>query len=387
MGPFVFFDCVTHFGGSNHSTVLIIKEMQRHCDVVVLDAYGTCKEYHEALKSHGIKTTVIQPNPKRPYIGGLTRFERLQRFVASTPEMIDLVRRLRRALEHLSPRAIWTNGRKALFLLSRAVDSHYPLAYYARGENMYPRWSTMYDWRRISLIAGISESCLARLRGSPYEAAIMEVVPNGIDVNEAIEKASDRAVDLPSDTGLRLIYPASIGEIKDQATAIRGLADYVNDGGDASLWLCGDVGPGNSGAYLNKLHKLVDDLNLREHVHFLGWRNNVFGIMAQCDIAVLTSVTEGFGRVLLEAMCMRKPVIATRVGGIPEVVQDGVEGILIDAKDSRGFARAIEKLADVELRHEMGQAGFERVSTKYDIKMVAARFLELMTRISGGHMK
>lgn len=382
MRPFVLFDCVILYGGSVRSTVLIIKEMQKHCDVIVLDAYGTCKEYHKALKSYGIKTIVIQPNPKRSYIGRTTKLGRIGRLVASIPEMTDLVLRLRRTIKKLSPKAIWVNGRKSLFLLSRAVGSRYPLAYYARGENMYPGWSTMHDWKRISLIPGITESCLSKLRGSPYETSIMEVVPNGIDINETIAMASAKTSDLPMGSGLRLLYSGTLSEIKDQATAIRGLAEYIKSGGDASLWLCGDVPPGVSGAYLNKLRKLADELNISGRIHFLGWKENVLPIMAKCDITILTSVTEGFGRVLLEAMCLQKPIIATRVGGIPEVVRDGVDGILIGARDSEGFARAVEKLSDPELRQRMGQAGFKCVSTNYDIKIVTSRFLELMNKIS-----
>jgi glycosyltransferase involved in cell wall biosynthesis len=210
----------------------------------------------------------------------------------------------------------------------------------------------------------------------------MEVVPNGIDIDETIRLASAKVPELPLGDGLRLIYPATLSEIKDQATAIKGLAEYVNNGGNASLWLCGDVAPGNSDAYLRKLQKLADELNVSNRVHFLGWRDNVPSVMAECDIVVLTSVTEAFGRVLLEAMCLRKPIIASRVGGILEVVRDGIDSILFDAKDSSGLAQAIEKLAGTELRKKMGQAGFERVTACYDIKKVAFRFFELISKIS-----
>lgn len=382
MGSFVFFDCIIHFGGSNQSTILIIKEMQKYCDVVVLDAYGTCKEYHEALRSNGIKTIVIKPNPKRSYIGGDSKLERFIRSVASVPEMLDLIRRLRRTIKALSPRAVWTNSNKGLFVLSRAVGSRYPLAYYARGERMYPLWSTKHDWKRLSLIAGISESCLSRLRGSAYEAQIMEVVPNGIDIDETIRLASAGSPNIPLSSGLRLLYPGILSEIKNQAVAIRGLAEHIKKGGDASLWLCGNIAAGNTDAYLKKLQNLADELNVSNRVHFLGWRDNVPSVMAECDIVVLTSVTEAFGRVLLEAMCLRKPIIASRVGGIPEVVRDGVDGFLFDVKDDKEFARAVERLAEPELRRRMGDAGFERVTACYDIKKLAFRFFELISKIS-----
>ena len=383
MGPFVFFDCIICYGGSNQSTVLIIKEMQKHCDVMVLDAYGTCKEYHEALRHNGIKTVVIQPSANRTYIGRDIRSgrRRIGRLIASIPEMICFIRRLKHTIKETAPKAIWVNSYKAFFFLSLAIDKSIPIAYYARGENTYPKWYNKYGWKRISLITGISESCLAKLRGSAYEARIMEVVPNGIDIDETIALASAKAPDLPSDGGLRLLYPAILSEIKNQASAIRGLAEYVNNGGNASLWLCGDIAAGNTDAYLRKVQTIADELDVSNRVHFLGWRDNVPSVMAECDIVLLTSVTEGFGRVLLEAMCLKKPIIASRVGGIPEVVRDGIDGILFDVKDSKGFACAVEKLADPEVRRRMGQAGFERVKSCFDIKVTAARFLDTISKI------
>jgi len=380
-GPLVFYDSVTHFGGGYQSTVLIARELHKLCDIVVLDAYGACKEYCDVLKRGGVKTIVLKPNPIRPLIGGNTKLERVFRYAMSIPRITDLLLRLRRTLKELSPRAIWTNQNKALFLLSRAVGDSFPLAFYTRGEGYYPVFATRRDWKRLSLILGISESCFSSLRGSPYEAPIMEIVPNGIDIDETIALSSAEVPELPLSSGLRFLYPGTYSEVKDQATAIRGLAEYVNNGGDATLWLCGSVALGGPMAYQEELRKLADELDVSDRVHFLGWRDNVPSIMAQCDIVLLTSVTEGFGRVLLEAMCLRKPIIATRVGGIPEVVRDGVDGILFESRDSKGFARAVEKLADPEVREKMGEAGFERVTTNYAIKKVASCFLKVISKI------
>jgi glycosyltransferase involved in cell wall biosynthesis len=67
-------------------------------------------------------------------------------------------------------------------------------------------------------------------------------------------------------------------------------------------------------------------LNVSDKVHFFGWRDDVPAVMARSDIVALVSYSEGLPMVLLEAMCLKKPAVATRVGGIPEVVCDGVDG-------------------------------------------------------------
>jgi len=384
MGPFVFFDGVTHFGGSYRSTVLIIKEMQKYCDVIVIDIYGACDDYTTELKRYGIKTIVVKRSyANTAYIVGKSRLVRLVNFIKKLPETIGIILQLRRIIDQIKPQAIWINSRKALFFLSRAVGKRYPLAYYCRGENMYPWFISRYDWKHISFLPAISECCLAKLCGSPYEAPIMEIIPNGIDIEETVELASVRAADLPlDDSRIRLIYPASLYEVKDQVTAIKGLAEYIKNGGDASLWLCGSVAVGDNTEYEKKLKKLAKDLNISHRVYFLGWRNDVPSVMKECDIVILTSITEGFGRVLLEAMCLKKPIIATCVGGIPEVIRDGTEGILIKPKNAKDFANAIKQLTDSTVRKNMGEAGFERVKAKYDIRKVASEFLESINKIS-----
>jgi glycosyltransferase involved in cell wall biosynthesis len=209
----------------------------------------------------------------------------------------------------------------------------------------------------------------------------MEVIYNGIDIDETIKLSSVEAPNIPSNGGIRILLPGTLTENKNQDTAIRGLAKYVHKGGDACLWLAGDFTPGLFDEYARSLPVLAENLNVSDRVHFLGWRNDIPAVMARSDVVVLTSYSEGLPIVLLEAMCLKKPVIATRVGGIPEVVRDGIDGILIEPGDSEGFAGAVSRLADPSLRKKMGQAGFERVKSCFDIKVTARRFLEAIDKI------
>jgi glycosyltransferase involved in cell wall biosynthesis len=355
--------------------------MQKHCDVVVLDAYGVCKEYHRALERFGIKNTVLLPNPRYYYVGGENPFSRAGRVLASGIEMVKLVGRLKHTIKGIQPNAIWTTSNKGLFFLLRAVGKDIPIVFFAHGEKSYPRWYNKRSWKRIPLVAGVSQSSLSRLRGSPYEAGIMEVIYNGIDMDETIKLSSITSAELPSSNWLRLLLPGSLTENKSQSTAIKGLAEYINNGRNACLWLAGDFTPGVFDEYAKSLPVLASDLNISDRVQFLGWRDDIYGVMAQADVVVLTSFSEAMPMVLIEAMCLKKPVIATRVGGIPEVIRDGIDGILIEPGDSKGFARAVAKLADPELREKMGQAGFERVKSCFDIKVTASRFLETIGKI------
>ncbi|MBI3003324.1 MAG: glycosyltransferase family 4 protein, partial [candidate division NC10 bacterium] len=105
------------------------------------------------------------------------------------------------------------------------------------------------------------------------------------------------------------------------------------------------------------------EAGVSERVRFLGWREDIPRILAALSVFVLPSANEGMGMVLVEAMAMGVPVVATRVGGIPSVVPDGECGLLVEPGDVAGLAGAVAKLlADPALAARMGAAGRRRAA-------------------------
>jgi glycosyltransferase involved in cell wall biosynthesis len=132
---------------------------------------------------------------------------------------------------------------------------------------------------------------------------------------------------------------------------------------------CLIVGEGDN-RYQAKLLNLLRTLDLKAVVTFTGFQSNVLEYLADCDVVVLPSIMEGFGIVLLEAMGMGKPVVASRVGGIPEVIEDGATGILVPPANPQKLAEAlILLLKDSTLRQTMGKAGKVRVERDFSLKM------------------
>lgn len=131
---------------------------------------------------------------------------------------------------------------------------------------------------------------------------------------------------------------------------------------------CVIVGKGDAG-YHQHLLNLVRVRDLQSVVTFAGFQPNAMEYMADFDVVVLPSILEGFGIVLLEAMAMGKPIIASRVGGIPEAVEDGVTGILVSPADSHNLAEALVILLENStLRQSMGAAGRKRVEALFPME-------------------
>lgn len=127
--------------------------------------------------------------------------------------------------------------------------------------------------------------------------------------------------------------------------------------------------------YEREVRELVTALSLGHSVEFTGFRSDVAELIAGLDILVHASITgEPFGQVVIEGMAAGKPVVATRGGGIPEIVVDGVTGVLVPMGDATAMARAICRiLADPEAGREMGRRGCERVAAQFTIQHTARR--------------
>jgi glycosyltransferase involved in cell wall biosynthesis len=129
------------------------------------------------------------------------------------------------------------------------------------------------------------------------------------------------------------------------------------------------------GPCLANWKRLVKELNVVEHIRFLGQVQDVAGLLARASLFVLPSLSEGVSLTLLEAMARGLPVVATSVGGNMEVVVEGRTGHLVPAQDSAALAAAIQRLwLDPALCRSMGVAGRRRVEQHFDIRRVIAAY-------------
>jgi glycosyltransferase involved in cell wall biosynthesis len=137
------------------------------------------------------------------------------------------------------------------------------------------------------------------------------------------------------------------------------------------------------GAYHALLEQLAADRGVADRVHLLGYRSDPDALLEEADIFALPSWIEGLPLVVLEAMVHGKPVIATAVGGTPELVDDGVTGVLVPPRDPHELAAAIRSLVeDPERARAFGAAGRERVEREFSEAAMTRRVLEVYDAVA-----
>jgi len=239
-------------------------------------------------------------------------------------------------------------------IAARRVDFH------LRG-NSFSKWKH----RQVDCYIAASDAIRTMLvaDGVPKERAV--TVHEGIDVERV---AAVPAVDVHEAFFLPHGAPvvgnvAALVPHKGQRYLVEAAHLVVREIPDARFVILGE------GELRDPLEHLVREHHLEKHVLLPGFRADVLGCMKSFDLFVMSSVTEGLGTSLLDAMACARPIVATRAGGIPEIVEDGVNGLLAAPRDAAALARTIVRaLKDPALRASLGAAGLARVRERFTVE-------------------
>lgn len=210
----------------------------------------------------------------------------------------------------------------------------------------------------IDAIAAISEGVRRALVASGVPAGRIRVIPSGIDL-QLFELPFDREA-VRRELGLGpgdvlAIQVAALAPHKSQETLLDAAARLSRSAPNVTICIAGE------GALRDVLLARHRALGLGDRVRFLGFREDVIPLLRAADLFVLSSYLEGLGTSVLDAMAAGLPVVATEVGGVPEIVRHEVNGLLVPARDPEALAAAIARLAqDPGARARMGAKGRER---------------------------
>ena len=208
----------------------------------------------------------------------------------------------------------------------------------------------------------------------------VEVVYNGIDVHSyRVNKGiRDR---IRKDFGIGETQPVigaigNLSPVKGHTYFLRAAALIKKEIPGVKLLIAG------RGSLLDDLKKESVALGLEHNVIFLGYRGDIPALLQAIDIFILSSISEGLPLSLLEAMACERPVVATNVGGIPEVMNDGETGFLVAARDPDALGdRVLNLLKNNALAGQFGEAGRARVKRDFEIEGMIQRYHELYEKV------
>lgn len=231
---------------------------------------------------------------------------------------------------------------------------------------MIEKFLILYQLLFIDRIIAVSESNRKLFGKSKKSLVKVQTIYNGIDLDR-FDCSAESTIKEELNISDRVVVIGVIGvfdKCKGHIYCLQAIERLLSEGRKDVVCLV--IGDGREG---EKLKGFVMGNNLQDFVRFLGYRTDVPALLNTIDMVVIPSVQESFGRVALEAMAMKVPLIATNVGGLPELVDDGITGILVPPKDVDSLSNAIKYLIDnSRLRKKMGDAGRKRVEGMFDIK-------------------
>ena len=303
------------------------------------------------LEANGVSVTLVGTSPARNPVGCL--------------------RSLRVTLARLAPDLVHTHlyyanvmGRlAAIGTRARVVTTlHNPdYSYEGRSTLLFRSKKALdrFTGRRNAALVAVSQAVAADYERHMGWRAI-RVIPNGIDVEEFGGAATPLKEVWPS-PDLRLLAIGRLHPQKGHAVLLDALRLLATEGVKAGLVVAGE------GPLREALAAQAVSAGLDGRVRLIGRSQNVRGLLAAAEVFVFPSLYEAFGLALLEAMAAGCPVVASRVGGIPEIVEDGASGLLVPPGDAAALAKAIRRLAqDRTCRVRLGAAARDR-ARRFDV--------------------
>lgn len=243
------------------------------------------------------------------------------------------------------------------------------------------RWCLRHYETVLCVSDDLREECLAC--GVPAERCLL--LENGIDTQEFARTLNPRAAKAVLGLDPDRFLIGAVGRLSTEKgfdLLVRAVDRLVREGLDLDLVILGD------GDQAGSLQCLIQELGQANRIRLLGYQSDLIEWYQAMDVFALSSLREGLPNVLLEAMAMETPVVATRIAGIPKLMEQETNGLLVEPGNVEELTAALKRLVlDADLRSRVGQAGRETIETRYSFAQRMDRLRQLYDRLLGRERK
>ena len=230
------------------------------------------------------------------------------------------------------------------------------------------RWLMLHGCRRLVVN---SETCAAELTAAGVARQRVRLLPNCVDVRKGAAADLSELGIAPRHRVVGLV--ANLRKVKNHLFFVEAMARVLPEFDDLRVLLVGQPLPSEPDLP-RRIGERIDGHGLRDRFVLTGFRPDVPALLRRMEVCCLSSRSEGMPNVVLEGMAAARPVVATRVGGVPELVRDGENGLLVEPGDTGGFAESVARLLrDPGLARRMGAAGRARALRRHSCAEAARR--------------
>ena len=238
-------------------------------------------------------------------------------------------------------------------------------------------FSVVMGWaKRVIVLSNVIARHMIEDFSVPHER--IKLVPRSVDLEKF--KYSDPKTKRKEDFNVGII--GRITPLKGHLHFIKAMARISRLVPHLKVWIVGDA-PAFKEAYKEELQILVRRLGLWHCTEFLGTQRDIPGILEHLDLVVLATTTqEAFGRVVVEAQAAGVPVVATKVGGVIDIIEDGVNGLLVPPADAKSMAEAVMRIfKDAQFARELAQNAYVKVKEKYNVELMVKNTLDVYREV------
>jgi len=305
--------------------------------------------------------------------------------LASASDWVRVAQTILSLVQEHGIRAIHTNSlldTSAACVIKPLVPG---LAVVWQDHGIHYRWHSrkLIRWllKHVSCVATPSHMRLKQLVAEGLDPSRGECLPNGTDIHQRVHDVNPLSRE-GDERPLRIGVIGRIVPLKDYETFLKAARIVATTHPTARFSIIGGPEPiSEQTGYFRRIRCLAEAPPLAGRVDFHGRVENVARLLSTFDVFVCSSLTESFGIAVIEAMALAKPVVATAVDAVPEIVSEGEVGFLVPARNAEAMAEKISCLLDnAPLRAAMGRKAQEFAREKYDSQRLAARWQQLYER-------